>query len=85
MKKLLIVAAGALAVGACDVNVTSNDARTQDALNQAQDLAKDAGNTLSNAASAAGNEVQDLGNRVGNIDVDINTNTARTSEGGNKQ
>ena len=87
MKKLLIVAAGALAVGACDVNVTSNDAGTQQALNQAQDLAKDAGSTLANAAEAAGNEVQDLGNRLENVDVDINTNTAagNGSAGGNKQ
>ncbi len=93
MRKLLIGGAtAALALGACDVNVTSNDARTQQALNQAQDtlgdlgngageLAQDAGNTLSNAAGSASNEVQDLGNRVGNMDVDINSNSAA----GNRQ
>ena len=94
MKKLLIVAAGVSAVGiaGCDVNVTSNDAGTQQALNQAQDAARDfgneaanmaadTGNSLSNVAESAGNGLQDLSNRAGNVDIDINTNTAA----GNRQ
>jgi outer membrane murein-binding lipoprotein Lpp len=45
MKKLLIMAAGvgALALAGCDVNVTSNDAATQQAINQAQDTLGDIG------------------------------------------
>jgi hypothetical protein len=93
MKKLLMVAAGVSALGAagCDVNVSSNDARTQNVLNQAQDtlgdlgneagnMAADTGNALSNAAQSAGNGIQDLGNRADNVSIDINTNTA-----GNRQ
>ena len=94
MKKHLMIAAGASAilVAGCDVNVSSNDAGTQQALNQAQDAARDfgneaanmaadAGNSLSNVAESAGNGMQDLSNRAGNVDIDINTNTAA----GNRQ
>ena len=83
MKKLLIVAAGvgALGVAGCDVNVTSNDAATQQAINQAQDTLGDIGNEAGELARDAGNGMQDVSNRLDNVSIDINTNTAA----GNRQ
>ncbi len=77
MKKLLLATAAAAAIAGCDINVSSNDARTQETLNSVQETAKDLGNqagnfaaeagdTLSNAAQGAGEEVQEFGNSIGN-------------------
>lgn len=75
MKKLFLATAAVAALAACDVNVTSNDARTQETLNavsntasdlgeQAENFAEDAGDTLSNATRDAAREVQEFGNDV---------------------
>jgi type IV secretory pathway TrbL component len=88
MKKLLLAAAATAAIAGCNVNVSSNDARTQETLNSVQETAKDLGNqagnfaaeagdTLSNAAKGAGEEVQDFGNSIGDRDGN--------EGGGNKQ
>ena len=92
MNRMALTAAaiGALALTACDVNVTSNDARTREALNDIQegaaDLANTAGNVaeetgadLSNAAQDAGDELQRVGNRVENVDIDVDTDGNRAN------
>ena len=74
MKRTAMIAAlGALALAGCgQVNVTSNDADTQnlidgageaasDLLNGAGNLAADAGNELGEAARAAGNGLDSIG------------------------
>jgi len=82
MRKLLIGAAATLAIAGCgDINVTSNDAGTQNALDRAEATARDIGNEAGALAEDAGNGLQDLGNRIDNVDIDINTNTAA----GNRQ
>lgn len=78
MRKLpLIAAAGALALAACDVNVSSNDASTQNAIedvqagaadlvNGAGNIAADVGNELGEAARDAGNTIGDASRSAGN-------------------
>jgi hypothetical protein len=83
MKRLgVIVAAGAFALAGCgEVSVSSNDARTQEMINDVQagasdlvngagNVAADVGNELGEAARAAGNSVDGIGEA--NVTVDGN-------------
>ena len=72
----VIAAAGAFALVGCNVNVTSNDSDTQNAIddvrngasdfmNGAENFAGDAGNELGEAARAAGNSLDSIGDGNG--------------------
>jgi hypothetical protein len=98
MRKLpLIAAAGALALGACNVNVSSNDSATQntiedvqagaaDLVNGAGNVAADVGNELGEAARDAGNELGDVGRGAGNAADRVGDAAAneKTEETGNQ-
>jgi hypothetical protein len=76
-KPALVAVAGAFALAGCNVNVSSNDAATQNAIedvqqgasdfvNGAGNLAADAGNELGEAARDAGNTLERVGDAAGN-------------------
>jgi hypothetical protein len=80
----MAAAAGALALAACDVNVSSNDAATQNAIedvqagaadlvNGAGNVAADVGNELGEAAKDAGNTLGTAADRVGDATADEKT------------
>ncbi len=75
MKKLAAVAIGLLGLAGCDVNVTSNDARTRDTINDVQGTVGELANTaedavgrtaedLRNVARDTGGELQEVGNAI---------------------
>ncbi|HEX8193278.1 MAG TPA: hypothetical protein VF552_10300 [Allosphingosinicella sp.] len=72
MSKLPLTAAaalGALALAACEVNVSSNDAATQNAIedvrNGAADLVNGAGNVAADVGNELGEAARDAGNTIG--------------------
>jgi hypothetical protein len=81
---IVAAAGGALALAACDLNVSSNDAATQNAIedvqagaadlvNGAGDVAADVGNELGEAAKDAGNTLTTAADRVGDATADEKT------------
>lgn len=68
MRKLPPTAAamGALALAACNVNVSSNDAATQNAIEDVQAGAADLVNGASNVAADVGNDLGDVARDAGN-------------------
>jgi hypothetical protein len=85
-KRAFGILVGAAALAGCNVNVTSNDAATRNAiddvregaadlLNGAEVVAGDAGNELVRAADAAGNGIDRIGERAKNVDVDVNVDS----------
>ena len=99
MKKLPLItaAAAALALAGCDVNVSSNDAATHNAIedvqagaadlvNGASDVAADVGNELGEAARDAGNEIGDVARGAANTADQVGDATTRekAEESGNQ-
>ena len=85
MKKLpLVAAAGALALGACNVNVSSNDAATQNAIEGVQQGAADLVNGAGNVAADVGNDLgevaRDAGNAVGEATRDAGAAADRVGD-----
>jgi hypothetical protein len=89
-KRAFGILAGAAALAGCEVNVTSNDAATQNAiegvregaaefLNEAEVVAGDAGNEIVRAADAAGNGIDRIGERAKNVDVDVNVDSNKAN------
>jgi hypothetical protein len=89
-KRAFGILVGAAALAGCNVNVTSNDAETRDALNaiaegaadfrnEAEVVAGDAGNEIVRAADAAGNGIDRIGERAKNVDVDVNVDSNRAN------
>ena len=82
-KSALILAAGALALAGCgQVNVSSNDADTQEAINDVGDAASDLLNGAGNAAAYAGNELGEAADAAGNALDSLGE--GNTGGGGNK-
>ena len=69
------VAAGAFALAGCNVNVTSNDADTQNAIDDVQQGARDFMNGAENVAEDVGNELGDAGRAAGNAVDSIGDNS----------
>lgn len=77
MKSLAAVAVlGALALGGCDVNVSSNDAATQDAIEGLRNTAGEVVQDVGNAAADAGNGIGQAADATGNVIDTIGEETA---------
>ncbi|HEY0013408.1 MAG TPA: hypothetical protein VGB79_11235 [Allosphingosinicella sp.] len=81
MRKLpLIAAAGVLALGACNVNVSSNDASTQNAIEDVQAGAADLVNGAGNVAADVGNELGDVARDAGNTIGDASRSAGNAAD-----
>ncbi|HEX8643696.1 MAG TPA: hypothetical protein VF702_07255 [Allosphingosinicella sp.] len=82
-KPAWIAIAGALALAGCDVNVSSNDAATQNAIEDVQQGASDLVNGAGNLAADAGNEIGEAARDAGNT-IDKVGDGDGNEAGGNK-
>jgi hypothetical protein len=92
MRMLPLIAAGGalLALGGCEVNVTSNDAATRNAIEDVQqgaaDLAAGAGNVAGAVAADLGNEIGEAARDAGNTADRVGdaVTAEKAEQGGNK-
>lgn len=68
---LLALPLGALALAGCDVNVTSNDAGTRNALNAIEEGAADLRNGAEAVGKDIGNGLDDARDKIDNVSVDV--------------